>query len=278
MSTYSEILYAVDNGTATITLNRPDHLNAWTNTMACEVADAITDAAQDDAVKAIILTGAGRGFCAGADMQNLQGLSQGAGGGEQRRATAPDFILQNDKVDAAFKHPFTYFPAVPKPIIAAINGPVAGLGLVIALYADIRLVAKSAVFTMAFSKRGLIAEYGAGWLLPRLVGQANALDLLFSSRKVYGPEATQMGLANRCVEDDVLIDEARAYAAMLATEVSPRSLQVMKTQVYAAQEESFADHLNTAVYEMQQSLKSDDFKEGVAHFLEKRAPNFSGKY
>ncbi|MGB1087693.1 MAG: enoyl-CoA hydratase-related protein, partial [Alphaproteobacteria bacterium] len=243
--------------------------------MAVDVAAAITEATQDPAIKAIIVTGAGRGFCAGADMNNLNSLSKAGGGkGVSQAVGAPDFIANDPDVDPAFKNPVSYFPAVPKPIIAAINGPVAGMGLALALHADIRIAARSAIFTTAFSKRGLIAEHGTSWMLPRLVGQAAALDMLFSSRKVTGEEAAALGLANQCVDDDTLMDSAIAYARMLADQVAPRSIKIMKQQVYAAQQQSFGEAMDLANREMVESLKTDDFKEGVAHFLEKRPPNF----
>ncbi len=277
MTTGTEALYDVKDGIATITLNRPEQLNAWTMQMARDVADGMTEATHDKAVKAIVVTGAGRGFCAGADMNNLQALSKGdSSKSATKAASAPQFILDDPNVDPAFKNPFSYFPAIPKPIIAAINGPVAGLGFAIALHADIRIAARSAIFTTAFAKRGLIAEHGTSWLLPRLVGQAAALDMLFSARKVTAEEAAQLGLANQCVDDDALMDTTLAYAQMLAQQVAPRSIKIMKQQVYDAQQQSFADAMVIAEREMVASLKTDDFKEGVAHFLEKRAPDFPG--
>lgn len=277
MTTGTEALYTVKDGIATVTLNRPAQLNAWTMQMARDVGDAMTDAAQNNQVKAIIVTGAGRGFCAGADMNNLQSLSDGDSSKSASRAVgAPDFIMNDPDVDPAFKHPVSYFPAIPKPIIAAINGPVAGMGLALALHADIRIAGRSAIFTTSFSKRGLIAEHGTSWMLPRLVGQAAALDMLFSSRKVTGEEALSLGLANQCVADDVLMDNALAYARLLADQVAPRSIKIMKQQVYSAQQQSFAEAMVIAEREMAISLKTDDFKEGVAHFLEKRAPKFPG--
>src|ERR1700722_2575504 len=178
---YAEIIYRVTDGVAIVTLNRPDKLNAWTGVMEGEVRAAMHAASGDDAVRVIVLTGAGRGFCAGADMQTLQDIQS------DNRAPARSAEAFDPKVRDDFSKTYSYFPSVPKPIIAAVNGPCAGLGLVIALYADMRFASDAAVFTTAFSRRGLIAEHGVSWLLPRLVGVANAADLLFSARRVLAP-------------------------------------------------------------------------------------------
>src|SRR6202167_1343579 len=189
-----ETLYHAAHRVATITLNRPDKLNAWTALMESEVRSHMENAESDDAVRVIVLTGAGRGFCAGADMSLLSAVV--AGGVDDRvreqalRAGGP-----RDGVRADFQKKYSYFPAVNKPVVAAINGPVVGLGLVIALYCDIRFASDAARFGTAFSRRGLIAEYGLAWLLPREVGLPNALDLLFSARMIDATDAQRMGLA-----------------------------------------------------------------------------------
>ena len=166
---------------------------------------------------------------------------------------------------------------MPKPIIAAVNGACAGLGLVIALYADMRFASDAAVFTTAFSRRGLIAEHGVSWLLPRLVGMANAADLLFSARRVLAPRSEgdrpgQQGLPPCAFEDEVM-----AYARMLANEVSPRSLREMKREIWNAQFQALGEAIEAANRDMAGSFVSEDFKEGVAHYLEKRAPAFTGR-
>jgi enoyl-CoA hydratase/carnithine racemase len=165
---YEQILYAVDSRVATITLNRPDKLNAWTGHMHYEVRDTMRAAVDDPQVRVIVLTGAGRGFCAGADMNTLQGIQQGTESSEPREEAF------DPAANASFQRTYSYFPSVAKPIIAAINGACAGLGLVLALYADIRLASDAAVFTTSFSRRGLVAEHGVSWLLPRLIGIARA--------------------------------------------------------------------------------------------------------
>jgi enoyl-CoA hydratase/carnithine racemase len=184
------------------------------------------------------------------------------------------------KIDGArddFQRTYSYFPAIGKPIIGAINGAAAGLGFVIALYCDIRFASEQAKFSTAFARRGLIAEYGMSWLLPRLVGTANALDLLFSARLIDGTEAARMGLVNRVIPHEQFAAEVGAYARELANACSPRSLRVMKRQVYEAQFQTLGEAIDLATTEMIESLQCQDFKEGVAHFLEKRAPAFTGK-
>ena len=277
--TYSDILYQRDGGVLTITLNRPDFLNAWTRQMEDDVYAAMTEATRDDQVKSIIITGAGRGFCAGADM-NLLGDIQSGEGRALSHVKAVEAV--DNSIPGGANMPkdygmrYSYFPTVPKPVIAAINGPCAGLGLIMALYCDVRFAADNAAFTTAFSRRGLIAEHGISWMLPALIGHANALDLLMSGRKFMAPEAGQMGLVNRVIDSDSLIDETRAYAEDMANNVSPRSMRVMKRQVYTALHQSLEQATLVANSEMPASFNSDDFREGVAHFVEKRPAKFTG--
>ncbi len=267
---YEDILYSVADGVATITLNRPDRLNAWRGEMERDVRHAMRAAANDDAVRVIVLTGAGRGFCAGADMNALQGIQSS---GQSDRIVEP----WDAKSNPNFQKQYSYFPSVPKPIIAAINGSAAGLGLIMALYADIRIAAAGAKFTTAFSRRGLVAEHGISWLLPRLIGFAAAADLLYSARVFTSEEALQLRLVNRVVPAADFATEVAAYARMLATEVSPRSLREMKREIWNAQFQSLGDAIDSANADMPPSFKSEDFKEGVAHFVEKRAPKFTGR-
>jgi enoyl-CoA hydratase/carnithine racemase len=270
---YEQIVYEVQDRIATVTLNRPDKLNAWTTVMGREVRAAMEEAGRDEAVRVIVLTGAGRGFCAGADMQLLSGISG--------RATPRGEIVSRPAVDAAaradFRGRYAYFPTIAKPIVAALNGATAGLGLVVALYCDVRVAADTAVFTTAFARRGLIAEHGISWMLPRLVGLPNALDLMLSARKIDAGEALRMGLVNRVLPASDLAAGARAYARELADLVSPRSMAVMKRQLWEAQFQSLAEATAVADEEMVRSFGAEDFKEGVAHFVEKRPPRFTGR-
>lgn len=251
-------------GIALLTLNRPDRLNAWNGELAARYFELLDECAADPAVKVIVVTGAGRGWCAGADMDTLQGLGGGGGGG---RGGGPEA--------AAGGRPQYHTTLVPKPVIAAINGACAGIGMVQALMCDIRIAAAGAKFTTAFARRGLIAEYGMSWILPRLVGTARALDLLLSGRVVLAEEAAAMGMVNEVVAPEHLLDRALEYAAELATHSSPTSMAVMKRQVYGDWDRGVVDTTTDAVALMSASLRRPDFKEGVASFLEKRLPRFS---
>jgi enoyl-CoA hydratase/carnithine racemase len=273
-----ETLYFVADCVATITLNRPDKLNAWTATMEREVRLAFEEAHRDDGVRAIVLTGAGRGFCAGADMSLLSTVAEhGLDEKGREQALRNGGTAQDESVRPDFRRKYSYFPAIGKPVIAAINGPVVGLGLVIALYCDLRFASDAARFSTAFSRRGLVAEYGMAWMLPRLVGVANALDLLFSARMIDANEAMRMGLVNQIFSQATFMEKVQDYARDLVARVSPRSIRVMKKQVYEAMFQTLAEAFEISEREMLASLQSEDFKEGVAHFLEKRAPAFTGK-
>ncbi|HSB85719.1 MAG TPA: enoyl-CoA hydratase-related protein, partial [Ilumatobacteraceae bacterium] len=228
MTDYDEILYEVDDPVAVITLNRPTKLNAWTNAMDGQIRDAMRRAVADPAVVGIVVTGAGRAFCAGADMQLLTDMTQGGdGGGLAQELPSADKVPEGD-----FGGRFPYVMMVEKPVIAAINGPVAGMAFPFALCCDLRVVTPDALFVTAFAQRGLIAEWGLSWLLPRLVGPSVALDLLLSSRRVQGEEAYRLGLANYLVPGDELLPFCRQYIENLAASCSPTSMRIMKRQVY----------------------------------------------
>jgi enoyl-CoA hydratase/carnithine racemase len=267
---YDEILYDVDDPVAVITLNRPASLNAWTNAMDGEISDALRRAEADSAVVGIVITGAGRAFCAGADMNLLSDLTEGGDAGGLSESQPP--IGQPPEGDFAGRFP--YVMTIRKPVIAAVNGAVAGMAFPFALCCDLRVVTPDALFLTAFSQRGLIAEWGLSWLLPRLVGPAVALDLLFSSRRVKGEEAFSLGLANYLVPADELLSFCREYVENLAKACSPTSLAIMKRQVY----EQLHRGLGAAEAESQklmiESFGRPDFKEGVRSFLDKRPPTF----
>ncbi|MFW6867042.1 enoyl-CoA hydratase-related protein [Nocardioides sp. CPCC 206347] len=243
-----------------LTLNRPDRLNAWTDVLEQRYFELLDAAESDPDVRAVVLTGAGRGFCAGAEMDDLSEVL------ESRDLSA---VVQRD--------PPRHRPLLfSKPLVAAINGGAAGLGLVEALYCDVRFAVPRAKLTAAFSRRGLIAEYGVAWLLPRLVGRSRALDILLSSRVVLGDEALRIGLIDRIVEPDLLLDAAVAYAEELANACSPASMRTIKRQLLHAQDSTFAEALDEADRLMLDAFSSPDFREGLTSYLEGRPPAFPG--
>ena len=254
------VLYEVRDRVALITLNRPERLNAWNPDIHQGYFDSLDRAAADPEVRVIVVTGAGRGFCAGADMNVLQGIEQGSGSDEKREADT---------------RAHTHAMGIPKPVIAAVNGACAGLGFVHALACDMRFAADGAKFTVAFSRRGLIAEHGCSWTLPRLVGQSVALDLMMSGRVFLADEAKELGVVNKVFPADSLLEETMAYATDLATNVSPASMAVMKHQIYNHPTMAIGDALAESNKFMRESLRRPDFKEGVASFVEKRQPEFA---
>jgi enoyl-CoA hydratase/carnithine racemase len=250
----------VDGGVAVITLNRPERLNAWTAEMERAYFATLADCAASEQVRVIVVTGAGRGFCAGADMQQLQTLGQNG-------AVTPPEPEERELQ--------TFPQSIPKPIIAAINGACAGIGLVQALMCDLRFAAEDAKLTTAFARRGLVAEHGISWILPRLIGPARALDLLLSGRVVLGREAAELGVVNRALPAATLLEDTLAYAHELAAQCSPASMGTMKRQVYADLDRPLPDALARADQLMLESFSAPDFVEGVASFVERRDPAFA---
>jgi enoyl-CoA hydratase/carnithine racemase len=241
-----------------LTLNRPERLNAWTDALEERYFALLDQAENDPAVRAIVVTGAGRGFCSGADMEDLERGAEGAAEPALRNRPRPRFF------------PMT----VRKPIIAAINGAAAGLGLVEALYCDVRFATPDAKLTTAFVRRGLVAEYGISWLLARVVGYSAALDLLLSGRVVLGEEALGLRLVDRLSEPEQLLDDALAYADELAANSSPWSMATIKKQVQADLERTFTDAAAAADELMLESFRRPDVAEGVSSYLERRRPAF----
>jgi enoyl-CoA hydratase/carnithine racemase len=270
-----------DDGVAVLTLNRPERLNAWTGELEQTYFELLRECAALPDVRVIVVTGAGRGFCAGADMQSLQAIGDVAhGDGEPQNGAATSGDAGQDAANGAaleqFEHtPQTFTLSVPKPVIAAINGPCAGIGLVQALMCDVRFVAENAKLTTAFARRGLVAEHGISWILPRLVGPARALDLLLSGRVVLGREAVELGLCNRATPAETVLEETLAYARELAGQCSPASMATMKRQVYAALSQPLEEALADADRLMLESFSGPDFVEGVASFVERRDPSFA---
>jgi enoyl-CoA hydratase/carnithine racemase len=218
--------------------------------------DLLAQAGKDPEVRAVVVTGAGKGFCSGADFKTLTAIQTGSYDGE------PD------------PRPNTFPTTIGKPIIAAVNGACAGLGMVHALVCDLVFTAEDAKWTTAFPRRGLIAEYGLSWVLPRVMGQQRAMDILLSGRVFTGREAFELGLANRAVPGESLLAQAQAYAGELATHSSPASMAVIKRQVWHDWDTTLEESAKVATREMIASFGRPDFAEGVASFLERRPPDF----
>ncbi len=271
---YKEIIYEVADPVATITMNRPDRLNAFTARMLAEIRHALAEAEKDPRVVGIVLTGAGRGFCAGMDMGALDDMSAG-GESADHDLSSFDVDPGNPDMGPQFATMYNHLLGLRKPIMAAVNGAAAGMGMAYALLCDMRFVEKSAKFTTAFSQRGLVAEHAMSWILPRLIGTSKALDLLWSARKFDGAEAVDIGIADRLCETGESVNDATAYLTELAQIASPTSLMIMKQQVYKHIDMPLGPSMEETVRLMQESLKRDDFREGVRSFIERRAPHFA---
>lgn len=246
-------------GVLVLTLNRPERHNAWTLEMELLYNELFDRAQADPDVRAVVLTGAGRSFCPGMDMAVLDGASSGA------RPWPTDQLPPRIR-------PMLF----SKPVVAAVNGACAGIGFNQALMCDVRFAVPNAKFAAAFSRRGLVAEDGVSWLLPRVVGYGRAADLLLSSRKVTGAEAVEMGLVNRVCEPEELLPAALAYATELATQSSPYAMSLIKQQLQDDQKRGFLDGVASARTLLAEAKQAPDYREGVLSFLEKREPRFAG--
>lgn len=273
---YENIIYEVDDPVAIIRFNRPDRLNAFTYPMLAEFKHAIAAAEDDPAVVGIVVTGEGRGFSAGMDMAGLGNMvesgsnaSDGAAGSGADLSADPGADLGEN-----FTRGFAYLMAVRKPVIAAINGPCAGLGLSIALMCDIRFAGESTRMLTTFAERGLVAEHGQSWILPRVIGPARALDLLFTNKRVGAEEALSLGLVNFVVPDDELVTAAIDYVKDLGARTAPSSLMHIKHMVYSHLNMNLHDAMVETEEKIAASMKTDAFAEGVASFVEKRPPKF----
>lgn len=253
-----ELRYEVESGVAIVTFNRPDRMNAMTATMGRAYNAALLRSAEDPEVVAIVVTGAGRAFCGGAELAVVESLSDGS--------AAPDTDEGEFRPALARE--------VRKPVIAAINGAAAGVGLALALHADVRVVASDATLTTRYARLGLVAEYGLAWLLPRLVGEGRARDLLLSGRRFTGQEAYDMQLAQWVVPAEEVLSQALDIARDLAASCAPQALAVIKDQLDAATDSSFDAAYQRADELMQISFTSPDLVESFTAAKEKRAPQF----
>lgn len=263
---FEQLRYAVSDRVATITFDRPDRLNAWTLILERELREAVAVASASDAVRCIVLTGAGRGFCAGADMARLTPAADGR---------PPELVPPAPLSDDDLAQRYSYLLAVPKPLIAGINGAVAGVGVCITLYCDLRFMAAGAKLTTPYARRGLVAEHGIAWMLPRLIGPMHAADLLLSGRTALAEEVAQMGLV-KLLPAEGFAEAVQARAAEFANLASPRSIRIMKQQLLAARHQTLAQATQFGNAEIALCRDTEDFREGVAHFVDKRPPQFTG--
>ena len=270
---YEEILYEIDGPVAIITMNRPETLNALTDRTQAEIRHALDASENDGDVVGTVLTGAGRGFCSGVDMNALGAMSEA---GKRLGDSYDDLAANpgNPDRDPNFIVGASYFLGLRKPLIAAINGACAGLGFSYAVFCDLRFVDKTAKFATSFSQRGLIAEHGTSWILPRLIGPAHALDILWTGRKFDGEEAGRIGLATHVSEPGEVVTDAVNYLKGIAANAAPNSLMMMKRQVYKHLNAELRPAMDESNTWMDESLARGDFKEGVASFVERRPPKF----
>jgi enoyl-CoA hydratase/carnithine racemase len=265
--------YEVRDEIATLTLHRPDRLNSWTGRMHTEYRYALQQAERDPGVRVIVVTGSGRGFCAGADTAALESHVERGG---YDPGTPADLARPGYGVRPEFDANFAFQFGLTKPVIAAINGAAAGVGLVIACYADLRFAVPGAKLTTAHGKLNLPAEYGLSWLLPRLIGVTRANDILLSSRVFLTEEAYELGLLNALVEPEELLPHTYAYARKMATEVSPASLRETKRQIYTDLHRDVGSAVNEADALLDRMMKTDDYREAIAAYREKRPARWNG--
>jgi len=256
------VLTAADAGVLTITLNRPDVLNALDEGLLQGLGAALSAARTDDSIRAVVLTGAGRGFCAGADLANTAMRSGDADVTRSLRERYHPIVLAMRQL--------------PKPIVGAINGPAAGAGMSLALACDIVLAGESATFLQAFTRIGLVPDCGSTWFLPRIVGDVRARAMVMLAEKISAADALRYGLVWQVLPDDGLAAEAQQTAARLAA-MPTRAYDLVKQAFVASAANGLADQLEAEALLQAQAFRTDDFREGVSAFLAKRAPRFSGR-
>jgi enoyl-CoA hydratase/carnithine racemase len=261
---FSQIIYDKSDGVATVTLNRPSRLNAYTWTMHREMREAMTDADQDDSIGAIVITGAGKSFCAGLDVEDLRTISKG---GKEAKAGMPE----------ERQAMFVYLTELKKPVIGALNGHSVGIGMAMTLYFDIRIAAEGAKLCFIFVRRGLAPEVGTTWLLPRLIGFGPAMEMGLTGRMVGAREALELKLVHRVVPDDELVASAQALGRDIAANCTPLGVAEAKRSFYRHQTIDLAAALAENETSSRKMNKSEDFKEAIRAFAEKRPPRFKGR-
>ncbi len=261
-----------EEGIATIWLSRPKRMNAWTGRMHTEYRYLLSRAEQDQGIRGIVVTGRGKGFCVGGDSDALTGHVKKGGydSGTSDEIEWPGYGVSDD-----FDALFAYHYGLSKPIVAAINGPVAGVGLALACFVDIRFAAPGIKFTTAHGKLNLPAEYGLSWVLPRLVGLGRANDLLLTSRVFYAEEALTMGLVNQMFDSENIVQQARGYLHEMVHAVSPNSIKQTRWQIYKDLHRDAASSVEDSEKLLKEMMKEQDYQEGVQAFLDKRKPKWS---
>ncbi|CAB4874808.1 unannotated protein [freshwater metagenome] len=265
----SEVLYDVADHIATITLNAPERMNTISGAMLDQLSSRLLEADRDRDVRCIVLTGAGRAFCAGLDLAaQMSGPKGSLGGMGSLDATPGEFDIRNA--------PPIVLHNVDTPTICALNGGAAGYGLDIALGCDVRIAGASAKLNPGFAKRGIVPESGGTWLLPRMVGYAKAAEIAFTGRTLLSDEALELGLLNRVVADADLQSSAREMAAEIAAN-APLAVRAIKRMMRAAETETFEQNVHHVFLQLLPLFRTDDFREGVAAYMEKRTPDFTGR-
>jgi enoyl-CoA hydratase/carnithine racemase len=269
---FAELRYQVETGVALVTLNRPERRNAWSGAMALEYRWALHQAHADPDVRVVVLAGAGDHFCVGADAGDLSEISEQ--GSYERRA--PELPPWPEGTPEDLRHNHTYPLAISTPVIAALHGICAGAGVVLATYADLRFAAGGTRIATSFARLGLPAEYGTGWLLPRIMGVANAAQFLYDGGPISADDAYRLGFVQRILPDQDLLPATLQYARRLAWESSGESLRVMKRQIFIDAARDLQTSYRRSVDDMDAALSHPDFKEGLAAFRAHRPPDFLG--